>query len=71
MERNMKVEISIRDNEKNLAKDRNEAVKIISRMLSALQPDKSDSSKSAQQQAQKVEALTDSEMADIERRLSE
>ena len=71
MERNMMVAISIRDDPDSKDKDKNEAIKIISRMLAGLQPEMKASAQSIAQQVQKVEALTDSEIADIERRLSE
>ena len=70
MERNMEVAISIRDNPMASNKDRNEAVKIISRMLAGLQPERKESTQAtAQQMQQLVVKLNASEIADIERRL--
>jgi len=42
LETSMKVACSIRDDKKATARDKNEAIKIIARLLSALQPDRSE-----------------------------
>lgn len=62
LEINMDVAIEIRDNEEATSRDRNEAIKTISRMLGALQPDR----QTTQKDAVKAVTLSDEEQSEID-----
>lgn len=70
MEKNLEVARSIRDNPDEAAKNRNEAVKIISRMLGSLVPEKIEP-KSTAPPAAKERQLTKEEIADLNKQLDE
>jgi len=57
LEKSMKVACQIRDDKKATARDKNEAIKIIARLLSALQPDRTVEGKKATEG--KVEELSE------------
>lgn len=65
MEINLTVAKGIRDNSKANAKDRNEAIKIISRMLGSLVPEKIEP-KSKAASTEKQKELTPKEKAEVE-----
>jgi hypothetical protein len=65
MEINLKVAKSIRDNVKEAAKNRNEAVKIISRMLGSLVPEKIEP-KTKATPTDKQKQLTAKEKAEVD-----
>jgi len=69
MSRNLEVAKNIRDNPENSAKDRNEAVKSISRMLGALAPEKV--SPASKPKESKKEELTESDKLDIQQIINE
>jgi len=65
MEINLKVAKSIRDNPDAIAKDRNEAIKIISRMLGSLVPEKIEP-KARATPTDKQKQLTAKEKAEVD-----
>jgi len=69
MNRNLEVAREIRDNPENSAKDRNEALKSISRMLGALAPEKV--SPISKPKKSKKEELTELDKLDIQKIINE
>ena len=70
MEINLQVAKSIRDNPQEVAKNKNEAIKIISRMLGSLVPEKMEP-KAKVIPTQKEKELTPSQKAEVEAILNE
>ena len=65
LEKNLTVAITVRDNEEATDRDRNEAIKTISRLLGGLQPDRVQTGKDQKD----TKPFTDSEEAEIAARV--
>ena len=72
MEENIKIAKSIRDNPEASARDRNEAIKTIARMVGGLTPDRTGGGKESSPVAQMDnKPLSDSDLAQIEALINE